>query len=254
MKLEREGRSTSEDDGLQQRREFLTKDETVYRTLREWISNGKLGPGSPLDQARLAKSLGTSRMPLRTALSRLVADGLVVAAPHRTPIVAPLSEEEVEDVFAARAALESMVGRVGAERCTEQHLRTMADLLKAQIEAVEAGETQEFVRLDRAFHRTLYEASAYVRSTAVIESLRDSSDRYTHLYAVQQERARASIDDHREILAACQNHDGYTVSVILTRHTRTSLSAINFAPQRYQPRSSHPDAPDAHGHMRQIQE
>ena len=230
MTQDQEGRSAPRNDALAPRRAFLTKDEIAYQTLREWISTGELGPGSRLDQARLAKSLGTSRMPLRTALSRLVAEGLVVAEPHRTPIVAPLSEAEVEDVFAARSALESMVGRVGAERCTAEQLRTLASTLDAQVVAVEEGRTQEFVRLDRDFHRTLYEASAYVRSTALIESLRDFSDRYTHLYAGRQERARASIDDHREILAACEKHDGYAVSVILMRHTRSSLSAINFSP------------------------
>src|SRR3546814_18735953 len=83
---------------------FLTKSQGVFETLRHWILIGRLEPGQRLDQEWLAAKLNVSRMPLRQALSRLEADGLVINRPHRSAIVAPLSVTMLEDNYAGRRA------------------------------------------------------------------------------------------------------------------------------------------------------
>src|SRR3546814_15298004 len=84
---------------------FLTKSQGVFETIRSWILIGRLEPGQRLDQEWLAAKLNVSRMPLRQALSRLEADGLVINRPHRSAIVAPLSVTMLEEIYAGRRAL-----------------------------------------------------------------------------------------------------------------------------------------------------
>jgi DNA-binding FadR family transcriptional regulator len=87
---------------------FRTKSDWAYAQLRDWIQGGVLDPGQKLDQEWLAAELGISRIPLRHALVKLEADGLVESRPHQGAIVTPLSLEAAEDIYASR--LRSMLG------------------------------------------------------------------------------------------------------------------------------------------------
>src|SRR3546814_10322677 len=95
-------------------------------------------------------------MPLRQALSRLAADGLVINRPHRSAIVAPLSVSMLEDIYVGRRALESMLAEAGARRLDESALETMSRLIERQEAAVDQGDTESYVQLDRQFHPILF--------------------------------------------------------------------------------------------------
>jgi DNA-binding GntR family transcriptional regulator len=111
--------------------EFRTKTEMAHEQLRRWIVSGRLAPGQRLDQAWLAGELRVSRMPLRQALLRLEADGLIHNEPHRGAIVAPLSLAELTDVYAARGAMESMLAEAGAVRAGQTEFDLMAEAITA---------------------------------------------------------------------------------------------------------------------------
>jgi DNA-binding GntR family transcriptional regulator len=78
----------------------------VVRTLREAIVEGRLAPGSAINEAQLSKQLGVSRAPLREALRSLEKEGLVVSVPYRGAIVTPLTERGVNELQAFRRLLE----------------------------------------------------------------------------------------------------------------------------------------------------
>jgi len=95
--------------------EFRTKTEMAYEQLRRWIVAGRLAPGQRLDQEWLAAELRVSRMPLRQALLRLEADGLIQNEPHRSAIVASLSLAELTDVEREAVLLVAWDGLVPAD-------------------------------------------------------------------------------------------------------------------------------------------
>jgi DNA-binding GntR family transcriptional regulator len=182
----------------------LTKSQAVYETLRHWILIGRLPPGQKLDQEWLASTLKVSRMPLRQALSGLAAGGLVINRAHRGDIVSPLSAAQLEDVYAGRRALETMLAEAGAKLATSEDRARMAQLVEQQETAVEQGNSEEYVLLDRKFHHILYTASGYRESVLLIERLRDMSDRYIRFYVRSSDTAHKSILDHWKILRAVE--------------------------------------------------
>jgi DNA-binding GntR family transcriptional regulator len=90
--------------------------ETAYQLLRDEIIQWKLEPGAPLGEVETSQRLGVSRTPLREALSRLIAEGLVRTGPGRTAVVTSLSRSDIIELFELREALETQAARLAARR------------------------------------------------------------------------------------------------------------------------------------------
>lgn len=101
---------------------YRTLPSIVYHKLRDAILNGAFQPGQMLRQDEVAAKLGVSRSPLREALPRLVADGIVVLHPYRGYAVASLDPKEITEVFDLRRLLETELARRSISR------RTAADI------------------------------------------------------------------------------------------------------------------------------
>src|SRR3546814_20284551 len=106
----------------------------------------------------------------------------------------------LEDIYAGRRALESMRAEAGAQRIDGSALETMSQIIERQEVAVEQGDTESYVQLDRQFHHILYRASGYEQSVALIARLRDMSDRYIRFYARDSHGAHKSILEHLKIM------------------------------------------------------
>ena len=98
--------------------ENLTLWERVHHHLREEILANRLPPGTVLGEVALAESLGVSRGPVREALGRLAAEGLVTVRPRRGAVVSALSPQEFLEAYQVREALEALAIRLAVSRLT----------------------------------------------------------------------------------------------------------------------------------------
>jgi len=206
--------------------EYPTKSQSVFEVIREWILKSHLKPGQRLDQEWLAATLNVSRMPLRQALSRLESEGLIIGRAHHSAIVAPLSLNLLEDIYASRRALEGMLAEVGTGRISHDTIDTMNCIVREQVAEVEQNRIENYVQLDRLFHSHLYRASGYDQSCALIERLRDMSDRYIAFYARDSRDAHKSILDHRRILELVERRESAQVRQHTEQHILDGYSAL----------------------------
>lgn len=198
--------------------EHRTKSELVFEHLREWILSGRLAPGDRLDQEWLSEELRVSRMPLRAALLRLEAEGLIKSQPYRGATVAPVSRSELEDVYASRDALETMLAEVAIGRIPSGAITDLRDNLDAQHDAVDAQDFSRFAALDRTFHDLVYRASGYVHGCQMVDRLRDISERYIRIYASTEGGAAASLLEHRMLLDALTASDPAAAVDVVRQH------------------------------------
>ncbi|OBC01029.1 hypothetical protein A5784_02090 [Mycobacterium sp. 852013-50091_SCH5140682] len=137
--------------------------QTVYVALRHRLSAGRYAPGDRLTEVELAEELGVSRTPVREALQRLHADGLVSRA-GRGAVVAGLSTKERRDLYQVREVLEQLAARSAAQRQSDgelapvvlKNLRLKAEAIN---EAVAAGEPREVAQRNFELHRQIAEAA-----------------------------------------------------------------------------------------------
>jgi DNA-binding GntR family transcriptional regulator len=210
---------------------YRTKADWAYLQLRRWIQSGALEADQRLDQEQLAGRLGVSRVPLRQALVRLQADGLVIAPPHVGATVAPLSLEHAEDIYAARAALEPMLTEVAVQRIDDASIGVLEALLDEQKNALEAGARALFLDLDRRFHTRLYEVSGYRTSVELVQRLRDLSDRYVAAFQGDTRRSQGTLREHREIISACLEHDAGKAARLMEEHVRRGIEFLRHMPR-----------------------
>ena len=131
----------------------------IEAALLEDISAGLLAPGERLDETRLAERFGTSRTPVREALSRLTAADVLVGGNGRGVCVAVYSREELAQMFEAMSEIEAVCAGLAAKRLT---LLARAELEAAQREchaAAEADDRGRYLKANEAFHAAIYRAT-----------------------------------------------------------------------------------------------
>ena len=129
--------------------------DQVYRALLDAISDGSLPPGARITQEDLAEQLAVSRQPVLQALRQLRRDGLVLDAPGRGVLVAPLDAEWIVKVYQVRGALDALAARLAAQ----QRHRLDPKLIEQGRKASRGHNIKAMIEADMAFHTAIYAAS-----------------------------------------------------------------------------------------------
>lgn len=163
-----DGASSSPSSVLQLDRDPLY--ERVYRELRRMLMEGTFVPGAELTVRMLADGFGTSDMPVRDAVRRLISEGALITRPNRSPIVRRLSREQFEEVRNVRMLIEGAATAYACANLSDVGLRSLRDL---QRELHRAPETDLalHLNLNRRFHFAIYEACAMPILISMIETL-----------------------------------------------------------------------------------
>lgn len=142
--------------------------QVIADRLRSDILEGRLKPGEWLRQERLAQEVGASQMPVREALKRLDAEGLVEHVPYRGVRVVEFNVEDVEDLYACRMFVEGMTARYAATSITDEELKELRALHDKMVQHVTPADLPEYREMNRRFHTIIFNAS---RRSYLIRSL-----------------------------------------------------------------------------------
>ena len=126
---------------------------------REAILEGYFEPDSQLNQVLVAQQLGTSRGPIRAALSKLEEEGLVVNVPHRGTFVTSLDRKKVRDLYDVRAVLEAHAVRLAVPQMSEADLNQFEKIVKQMQKAAVEGNTNQVIAGDFVIHEFFVERS-----------------------------------------------------------------------------------------------
>jgi DNA-binding GntR family transcriptional regulator len=196
---------------------------SVHAELRQWILSGRIAPGTWLRQVELARSLSVSRMPIREALTLLGEEGLVELLPHRGARVPPLTMDELEEIYAARMGLEGLAAREAALRISAAALEALRLTLPRLAALCTAGDLQNYLREDRAFMLSVYDASGRPRLVRQVASLRERAERYLRLVFVGADHMRW-LDYSYQLFQACAARDADGAERVAQEAMRWTLS------------------------------
>ena len=180
----------------------------IEAALAAEIGAGLVEPGQRLDETRLAERFGTSRTPVREALARLVAQGLLASEARRGVRVPTYTREQLGQMFEAMQEIEAVCARLAAQRLT---LLSRAAIEAAHAEcaaAAEAGDVPRYLRANEAFHDAIYAATQnpYVAETA--SELRRRTGPARAKKFAGSEDLHASVAGHEALLAVIASGDG----------------------------------------------
>jgi len=181
--------------------------EVVYETLREAIRSGVLAPGERLMEIQVAEELGVSRTPVREAIRRLEAEGLVVMIPRRGTYVSDMSLRDISDVFEIREALEVLAVSLAAARITDDELEELERMMVELDEVIGKNDIEGLVEVDIRFHMKIYEASRNVRLISILSNLREQTTRFRMTSMSTPGRMQNTMEEHRAIVEALGDRD-----------------------------------------------
>ena len=147
-----------------------TLNDDVYVTLRDAIIQGKIAPGAVMTIRSLADSFGTSMMPVREALRRLVAEHILVLLPNRSVTLPILTKERFQEITRIRFSLEGLASEEGARRVSKAEIDYMEEMTSL-MEVDGNWGTPASLAYNREFHFTLYKGSKMPRLVSMIEGL-----------------------------------------------------------------------------------
>jgi DNA-binding GntR family transcriptional regulator len=203
--------------------------------LQRRVLSGDIPSGTRLRQSALAAEFGVSRTPIREALRKLQAGGLVELQPHRGALVRGLSSREIRQAYEVRAELEALAAELAATRIRHDELDRLNEAqqqfregLARTVEAREAGDgdgDEQAVRWGRAndqFHQVIQEAAGNDVLRAQLAHLHRSFPRdLSKLVLVESTPLlRANVLEHEEIVAALQRRDATGARELMRHHVR----------------------------------
>jgi len=201
----------------------------AVETVRSQILRRQLAPGTKLNQASLAEQLGISLVPLREALRKLEAEGLVQIVPHRGVFVCPISRDELEDLYTIRMILEGMATRAAVARLTDDHVAKLSALVLEMEQETCREDYAKLLLINRAFHLTLYEVSGRRFLCDSITGLWKKSERYRAFYVHLPGRSRQALSEHHEILQALQGRWAKEAVRAVRNNIRQTMTGLLFA-------------------------
>lgn len=184
--------------------------DVVHQSVMVGLLRGDLSPGTWLRQDELAAQLGISKIPVREALQRLAATGLLRFEANRGAIVPTLSSNEAEEIYTLRQAIEVQL--------LERSLPAMSIVDLAEAQLALAADGLSLTEANWSFHRALYRASGWRRGLALAEMMHAAVAPYVVLYAEGLGGANDSVVEHIELLNACRKGDGERARQLLERH------------------------------------
>lgn len=206
----------------------LTK-EGIYERLRREIVQGELRPGQRLGEEWIARRWGASRTPVREALQRLEADGLVVLRPHRGALVRTFDVEELIGIFDLRVRIEGYAARRAATRLNSEEIAGLDLIHRRQLEVLHSqppdgreGESSEAIRrlveLNERFHHMIHVGSRNRHVEAMLSRLSYLPLVYQAVYAHGREGREISLYHHEQLLHSFRMRDPELAEAIMRAH------------------------------------
>jgi DNA-binding GntR family transcriptional regulator len=194
--------------------------------LREQILAGRYSSGTRLNEVEIAAEMGISRGPLREALQRLVVEGLVEVVPHRGAIVRTFTQVELRQMYEFRNIVESGAARLAAARASEEGVASLRAMLVDTDELLRRT-AQAAYPVSQDFHRRVIELCGNP------PLLRAGVELQTQVRIARQtsgsdpDRARAALDEHRQIVDAIARRDPEAAGAAMSRHLRHSFANVS---------------------------
>lgn len=198
----------------------------VADVLRQAITAGRFKPGDRLIELELAKSLGTSRAPVREALRQLEQEGLVVSYPYRGTEVVGVSQEEVEEVLVPiRLTIERFAFRRALPLLEDGDFDALRGIVAEMRRAEDEGDADALADADIRFHELVIARADQPHCLQIWRTLQPRVRAYFRRDAPRHAGSHPVSEQHEELLAALLSREESRVLATVDDHVHLHLSA-----------------------------
>jgi DNA-binding GntR family transcriptional regulator len=209
----------------------INSEDAVYRKLKTAIRKRYIKQGSQLVEVALAQQLGVSRTPVRSAIKRLEAEGLVNSIPNRGAFVITPTHKEIEETFLVRAQLEIMAARLTCARITEKQIEDLRNLINIETIVFDETNLDDYYAANDNLHLKIAELSGNRVLYSYIKELLDRTRIFLILYDPFYKLEYRPTSEHSAIIDALAARDTEKVTFAVETHINSSINGLQSAGQ-----------------------
>ncbi len=209
----------------------INSEDSVYRKLKTAIRKRYIRQGSQLVEVALAQQLGVSRTPVRSAIKRLEAEGLVNSIPNRGAFVITPTQREIEETFLVRAQLEIMATRLAIANITPKQIKEFRDLIQIETTIFDKNNLDEYYAVNDSLHLKIAEISGNRVLYSYINELLDRTRIFLILYDPFYKIEYCPTKEHETIVEAIADHDPERACAAVQDHINSSINGLGSAGQ-----------------------
>ncbi len=199
----------------------LSLSDHVYHTIRRDILTCRLLPGSLVTESEMMERYPSGKSTIRLALTRLSQEKLVISRPRKGYRIAPVTLQDVEEIFTVRAALEPLAARLAVGKVDIDLLKTLEAQCRVEVAAPLSTRIDVFMNANKRFHLTIAEATGNSHLIRTLSGLMDEMARLVAL-GFNVQRVKPEIKhDHNAMIDAFIAGDVKRVEFIARRHIET---------------------------------
>lgn len=192
--------------------------DVIVADLRKRILSGDLEEGTLIRQELLAEEYDVSRMPVREALKRLDAEGLLVFKNNRGATVTKHTLDEIAEIFDVRIMLEIDLFSRAIPKMTEQQFQECDAILKSMDESYKTGNVADWGPLNAQYHGKLYEAAGRHLTEQLLERVTLQANRYVSMHIEKLNNRDHASHDHHALLDCARKGDIDAATALLRTH------------------------------------
>ena len=196
------------------------RSEHVYRRLRDAIHEGRFKSGHRVMENEVADWLKVSRTPVRDAIRRLEAEGMLEHAPRHGLVVARLDRQAVMELYVMRETLEAMAARLCARHASDMEVLDLAELIERERQI--QGDPEAVARHNGRFHAAIHRGAHNRYLEKSLAAVNDSMWLLGRPLMLLPHRAQAALDEHARIVEAIQRRDPDAAEEAARRHVRAA--------------------------------
>ena len=218
----------------QARAKHTTVVDHIVDTIKDGVRLGRYVPGQRLIESDFLSETGFSRGPLREALRRLEADGVVALEKNRGAVVRRYSRNDIRNLYELRELLETHAARLAARRIGDDAaaVARIESSRRRMRKTLFKDAIADYTRENARFHVLIAEASGNPWLARIIETLQLPVDRLAALHLVTLGASRSSLREHERIIEAILAGDAVRAEKAMRVHLRSSRKMVESLPER----------------------
>ena len=178
--------------------------EEIEHILRERILKGEYGIGERIKENQIADEINVSRTPIREAFKQLEKEGLIQSIPNRGSFALGLTKQEVQDIYAVRAAVEVLAVEWAIVRISGEEILRLQDVFERMEFYTGRQDSRKILELNKAFHEIIYSASGSRFLAQILRSYQEYVEKTRKATVYCSENLPIILEEHRGILEAIQ--------------------------------------------------
>ncbi len=213
---------------------FQKQKRTTFKTvalkqIKEAIQSGKLKPGDRIVEAELAREMGISRFPIREAISSLEKEGILVTIPFRGTYVTRFDENDLEELYTLRSALEELAIRILMEKIDSKKIKKLESIFAAMEQATHKGKVGRLIFGDMQFHQAICELSGHRRLLEIWLTLKDQLRSFIALEEHSYGGPDQLLKTHYPLIEAIKKGDSSLAEKRIREHLFEALQVVKEA-------------------------